>query len=292
MLFEKLRRYPSGIMGLLLVGSIGLAGLLAPLLPLANPLTLNLAQRLAPPGAGHLLGTDQYGRDLLSRIIWGSRELLAISVGAVAVGSVIGVTLGLIAGYRSGTLFEVVVMRCFDVLFSIPLLVLAIALIGIIGSSSIEIGGIVISDELKLIGLIGLSFTPALGRLTHAAALVEARADYVRAKRAQGASWADLTFVEILPNAIAPVIVQATLFFGVAIIVEASLSFVGLGVQPPTPSWGSMLADARDYIFSGEWWLALCPGLAICVTVVGINLLGDALRDVLDPRGGARAIFL
>jgi peptide/nickel transport system permease protein len=291
-MFGVIRRFPSGALGFLLVGITALCGLLAPWIAPADPLLLDLGARLLPPSAAHLLGTDQAGRDVLSRIIWGSRESLLISFGAVSLGCAIGVTLGLIAGYKSGSAVELLIMRTFDVLFSIPLLILAIALIGIIGTGPVRIGQIVISDQLKLVALIGLSFTPALGRVTYSAAIVEAKSDYVRAKRAQGASWLDLTFVEILPNALPPAIVQATLFIGVAIIVEASLSFVGLGVQPPAPSWGTMLADARRYIFSGEWWIALFPGIAICLTVVGFNLLGDALRDLLDPRGGARATFI
>jgi peptide/nickel transport system permease protein len=291
-IFGTIRRHPSGFIGLLFVGTSVLAALLAPLLAPADPLALDLGARLVPPNSIHLLGTDQAGRDLLSRIIWGSRESLLISSGAVSLGLAIGVTLGLVAGYKSGSLVEVAIMRMFDVLFSIPLLILAIALIGIVGTGPVRIGHVLIGDQAKLIALIGLSFTPALGRIAYSAALVEAKSDYVRAKKAQGASWADLAFVEILPNAIPPVIVQGTLFIGVAIIVEASLSFVGLGVQPPAPSWGTMLADARNYIFSGEWWIALFPGVAICLTVVGFNLLGDALRDLLDPRGGARAAFI
>lgn len=291
-LIGAMGRHPSGLVGLLVVAAVMFAAMLAPALAPADPLALDLTARLAPPSAAHLLGTDQAGRDLLSRIIWGSRGSLLISFGAVLAGSLVGVALGLIAGYKNGSFLELAITRVFDVLFSIPLLILAIALIGIIGTGPVRIGPFLVGDHAKLIALIALSFTPALGRVTYAAALVEAKSDYVRAKRAQGAGWADLTFVEILPNAIGPVIVQATLFVGVAIIVEASLSFVGLGVQPPTPSWGTMLADARNYIFSGEWWIALFPGVAICLTVVGFNLLGDALRDLLDPRGRARAAFI
>jgi peptide/nickel transport system permease protein len=291
-LIGAMGRHPTGFVGLLFVAAVTFAAVLAPVLSPADPLALDLTARLAPPSASHLLGTDQAGRDLLSRIIWGSRGSLLISLGAVLAGSLVGVTLGLIAGYKNGSLLELVITRVFDVLFSIPLLILAIALIGIVGTGPVAIGPFLVGDHAKLIALIALSFTPALGRITYAAALVEAKSDYIRAKRAQGASWADLAFVEILPNAIGPVIVQATLFVGVAIIVEASLSFVGLGVQPPAPSWGTMLADARNYIFSGEWWIALFPGLAICLTVVGFNLIGDALRDLLDPRGRARAAFI
>ena len=288
----RLRTYPSGIVGALIIGSMVICGILAPTLPLKNPLALDLSQRLMAPSFEHLLGTDQAGRDMLSRIVWGSRESLVIAAGAVSFGALFGVTLGLLAGYMNGTVLEIVITRCFDVLFSIPLLVLAIALMGILGTGPTVIGGFIIGIEVKLIVLIGLSFTPALGRLAYASALVEVRSDYVRAKRAQGAGWVELTFVEILPNAIPSVIVQATLFIGVAIIVESSLSFVGLGVQPPTPSWGTMLADARGYIASGEWWIAAFPGFAICATVIGFNLLGDVFRDVLDPRAGAISGFV
>ncbi|MEA2934178.1 MAG: peptide/nickel transport system permease protein [Variibacter sp.] len=287
-----LRRHLSGLIGFTLLAAVGVAGALAPFVAPMDPLELDLAARLTAPSGQHLLGTDQAGRDLLSRIIWGTRESLFIAFGAVALGLAVGVTLGLAAGFRQGTMLETIIMRTFDILFSIPLLVLAVAVIGVVGTGSITLGPITLGDQAKLIALIGLSFTPALGRVTYASTLVEAKSDYVRAKRSQGASWIELIFVEILPNVIPPVIVQATLFIGVAVIVEASLSFVGLGVQPPAPSWGTMLADARNYIFSGEWWIALFPGLAICITVVAFNLIGDTLRDLLDPRAGVRSGFI
>lgn len=289
---SALRRHLSGLMGGVLLAAIAIAGALAPLVAPMDPLKLDLAARLSVPGGNHLLGTDQAGRDMLSRIIWGSRESLSIAFGAVAVGLGFGVTLGLVAGFRQGTLLETVIMRTFDVLFSIPLLVFAVAVIGVVGPGPISIGPVMLGDEAKLIALIGASFTPALGRVTYASTLVEAKADYVRAKQSQGATWMELIFVEILPNAVPPVLVQATLFIGVAVIVEASLSFVGLGVQPPAPSWGTMLSDARNYIFSGEWWIALFPGLAISITVVAFNLIGDTLRELLDPRAGVRSGFI
>lgn len=285
-------QYPAGTVGLTLIGLLVGAALLAPVLPIADPDAISLGNRLAPPNGEFLLGADQLGRDILARIIWGAQQSIVIAISAVAVGCLVGVTLGLIAGYMNGTIVEVLITRTFDILFSIPLLVLAIAIMGIIGTNEITVFGVVLGNKIKLILLIGASFTPALGRVAHASALVEARSDYVRAKRAQGASWLELIFVDILPNAVPSVIVQGTLFVGVAIIVEASLSFVGLGVQPPTASWGTMLADARNYIFSGEWWLAVFPGIAICLAVVGINLVGDDLRLMLDPRGGSKAAFL
>jgi peptide/nickel transport system permease protein len=291
-IFARLGQYSSGVAGLVLLGAMVLVALLAPFAAPSDPLALDLASKLLPPSSDHLLGTDQAGRDLLSRIIWGARESLLIAFGSVFFGTLFGVSLGLIAGYKQGTVIENVITRVFDLFFSIPMLVLAIALIGIVGTGSISFGPLTLNDQAKLIGLIAFSFTPALGRITYAAALVESRSDYVRAKRSQGASPLELVVLEILPNSIPPVIVQATLFIGVAVIVEASLSFIGLGVQPPTPSWGTMLADARNYIFSGEWWIALFPGLAICLTVVGINLIGDAMRDMLDPRAGVRSGFI
>ena len=174
---DRMRAYPSGMVGLVLVGAIAVVGLLAPVIPIRDPLALDLSQRLVGPGLDHLLGTDQAGRDVLSRIIWGSRESLMIALSAVSIGCFFGVTLGLIAGYKNGTILEALITRCFDILFSIPLLVLAIALLGILGTQPIKVAGYTIGDEMKLIVLIGLSFTPALGRVAYAAALVEAKSE-------------------------------------------------------------------------------------------------------------------
>ena len=279
----------SARIGLLIVAVIVLAALCAPLLALKDPLAVDLANKLQPPGGEFLLGTDQAGRDLASRIVWGSRYSLSIALSSIAVGCLVGVTLGLIAGCLSGTLVERLILRLFDLMFSIPMLVWSIAIIGIVGTGPMQIGPFTIGNETKLVALIGASFIPALGRLTYAASLVEARADYVRAKKALGAGWLEVAVLEVLPNALPPVLIQATLFVGVAIIVEASLSFVGLGIQPPTPSWGTMLSDARSFIFSGHWWLPVFPGLAICLTVIGFNILGDGLRDAIDPKRAAKS---
>lgn len=278
---------PVAAAGLLLVGTLALLAVLAPLLPLQDPLQLHMEQRLAPPGAGFLLGTDQSGRDLLSRIVWGGRASLAIGFSVTAIGLAFGVSVGLVAGYFSRTVLEEVLLKLMEVLASIPLLIWAIAMVGVLGVQPTVIGPFSLGNEVKLTLLIGLLYVPGLARLTHGLVLQEAASEYVLARRIQGASTASILVSDILPNIMSPVLVQASTLMGVAIIVEASLSFIGLGVQPPTPSWGTLLADARNLVFSGEWWVALFPGLTVFLAVLGLNLLGDGLRTVLDPRRAA-----
>lgn len=289
-ILKRITASVSAGIGLFIVGLVVIMALGAPFLAPGDPLAIDLTRKLEPPSAQFLLGTDQAGRDLASRIIWGTRYSISIALAAIAIGTLAGITLGLVAGYRSGTWAEVLIMRFFDLLFSIPMLVWAITIIGIFGAGVLVIGPFAFGNEIKLIALIGASFIPALGRITYATTLVESKADYVRAKKALGASWIEIIFLEVLPNALPPVLIQSTLFIGVAIIIEASLSFVGLGIQPPTPSWGTMLADARDFIFSGHWWLPVFPGLAICITVIGFNFFGDGLRDAIDPRAKANLV--
>jgi peptide/nickel transport system permease protein len=258
--------------------------LFAPLVTTHDPLQINLEQKLLPPSIDHFMGTDQTGRDIFSRLIWGTRVSLKVGVLAVVIGVVGGVIVGLVAAFRSGTLIEELCMRGIEVLASIPLLVWAIAVVGIVGVGPLVIGPLRFPNEAKIILLVGVFYIPGIARVTHAAALAEVKADYVRARRVQGASDLAIMTSDVLPNCMSPVIVQATLLIAAGIIIEASLSFVGLGVQPPQPSWGTMLADARNHIFTGEWWLSVFPGLAISLTVIGFNLLGDGLRDTLDPR--------
>lgn len=273
-----------GAAGAAIVLAMVLAALLAPVLAPYDPLQVSLQEKLQPPSRTHLMGTDQAGRDILSRALWGGRVSLQVGVLAVIIGLIGGVVLGTLAGFYGGTLVEQAIMRLVDALFSIPLLVWAIAVVGIVGVGPITLGPVVLPNEAKLILLVGFLYIPAIARVTYSVVLAEARADYVRARRVQGAGDLEIMATEILRNCVSPLIVQASLFIAIGIIVEASLSFIGLGVQPPDPSWGTMLADARGYVFSGEWWLPVFPGLFISVTVIGFNLLGDALRDVLDPR--------
>jgi peptide/nickel transport system permease protein len=200
------------------------------------------------------------------------------------------VALGLAAGFFSGGWFEQLLMRVLDAMASIPLLIWAIALVGILGVGPVHIAGLTFANEIKLLALLGVLYIPTLARITYTTALSEARANYVAARRLQGVGTFRIMVSDVLPNCLSPVIVQATLLLAIGIVIEASVSFVGLGVQPPQPSWGNMLADARNYLFSGEWWLSVFPGACISLSVVAINLLGDGLRDALDPRHSTSAL--
>ena len=285
---RSLLRRPAGAVGAAIVLVVAAVALLAPWLAPYDPLAVDLARKLAPPSAAHWLGTDQTGRDVLSRLLWGARPSLAVGLLAVVIGLLGGVTLGVTAAVLRGW-WEQVAMRSMDGLASIPMLIWAIAIVGIIGVGPLPLGPFMLPNESKIVLLVGVLYMPPLARVAHGGALLEARADYVQARRLQGARTLSIMLGDVLPNCLSPVVVQATLLIAVGIVVEASLSFVGLGVEPPLPSWGGMLADARRFIFSGEWWTYVFPGLAISVTVIGFNLLGDALRDMLDPRKTAGA---
>jgi peptide/nickel transport system permease protein len=274
---------PAGAVGLSVVAIVIVVALLAPWLAPHDPLAVDLQRKLEAPSAAHWFGTDPTGRDILSRVIWGARPSLAVGFIAVLIGTLGGVAIGLTSATLRGW-WEQVAMRAMDGLAAIPLLIWAIATVGIIGIGPVTIGRWTLPNEAKLTLLIGLLYMPPLARVTYGGALLEARADYVQSRRLQGANTTLIMFGDVLPNCLSPVIVQATLLIAVGIVVEASLSFVGLGVEPPNPSWGGMLADGRRMIFSGEWWTYVFPGAAISITVIGFNLLGDALRDVLDPR--------
>jgi peptide/nickel transport system permease protein len=262
----------------------------APWIAPFDPLKVDMLNALSPPDAVHLFGTDQNGRDVLSRVIWGGRASLEVSALAVIIGVCGGVALGLLAGFFSGGWLEQSLMRILDAMASIPLLIWAIALVGILGVGSVHIAGLTFGNEVKLLGLLGVLYIPTLARITYTTALGEAGANYVAARRLQGVSGLRIMLSDVLPNCLSPVIVQATLLLAIGIVIEASVSFVGLGVQPPWPSWGNMLADARNYLFSGEWWLSVFPGACISLSVVAINLLGDGLRDALDPRHSTSAL--
>jgi peptide/nickel transport system permease protein len=251
---------------------------------------VDMTSSLEDPGPAHWFGTDQEGRDVLSRVIWGGRTSLEVSVFAVVIGCVGGVALGLLAGFFSGGWLEQLLMRALDAMAAIPLLIWAIALVGILGVGPFSIAGIIFGNEVKLLILLGILYIPTLARITYASALGEARSNYVAARRLQGVGPLRIMLSDVLPNCLSPVIVQATLLLAIGIIIEASVSFVGLGVQPPSASWGNMLADARNYLFSGEWWLSVFPGAAISLSVVAFNLLGDGLRDALDPRHTTSAL--
>jgi peptide/nickel transport system permease protein len=279
----------SGWLGAGIVGLIVLAAIFAPLIAPYDPLALNIEDRLAAPDMKHWLGTDQGGRDVLSRILFGARASLSVGIGAVLIGALIGVSAGIFAAYRGG-LGEQIMMRIVAGVASIPLLVWAIAIVGILGVGPLPVGPLLLPNEVKIVVLVGCLFSPVFARVTYAVAKRIAGADYVRARFLQGASHWQIVSGDVLPNCLSPIIVQGTLLVAIGIVIEASISFVGLGVQPPQPSWGTMLSDARSAIYSGEWWLPVFPGLAISLTVIGFNLLGDAVRELFDPRSEARTL--
>ncbi len=232
----------------------------------------------------HLMGTDNLGRDVFSRFLFGTRVSLFVGLGAVALGLVVGTLLGMVAGLRAGGVWDMLSMRGMDVVLAFPLLVLVPVLAGILQTRTIQLGPIGLSS-IAVVGVaIGLVSTPVFARVARASVLAEAREDYILAARSFGAGGFDLLFGNLLPNIQAPLIVQAAFSLAIAIAAEAAVSFLGLGVQPPDSSWGTMLADARRYVIGGAWWLVLFPSMGIALAVLSFNLVGDALRDALDPR--------
>ncbi|NGM19557.1 ABC transporter permease [Roseomonas stagni] len=240
-------------------------------------------QRLLPPNATFWFGSDQFGRDIFSRCVHATRVSLTVGLTTVGIAMVVGVPLGAIAGLRSPGWTDAAIMRVMDILMAFPPIVLAIAVVAALGTQDLEIGPITIPHITKVMLVIGLLNAPKVARIVRAAVLVERNEQYVMAERAVGAGDARILFRDILRNCVSPVAVYATLLVATSILTEASLSFLGLGIQPPEPSWGGMLADSRTYVMSGQWWLTVFPGLLIFLTVVAFNLAGDLLRDVLDP---------
>ena len=233
---------------------------------------IDVAAKLQPPSAAHWLGTDHFGRDVLSMIMVGARVSIAVALVAVGIGMGLGVPLGLAAAARRGTLLDETIMRGNDLVFAFPSLLIAIMITAVFGPSA-----------LNAIIAIGIFNVPVFARLTRGAALSLWTRDFILAARMAGKGAARISFEHILPNVTNLLIVQGTIQFSLGILAEAGLSYVGLGAQPPTPSWGRMLADSQTMIALAPW-LALVPGLAIVLTVLGLNLMGDGLRDLLDPR--------
>lgn len=269
--WQNLLRSPSGITGLLLIVLIATSALLAPYIAPYDPIALNPPARLQGPSLEHWLGTDQYGRDTLSRILYGGRISLLVAISAISIAALIGGVLGLLSGYYRGWV-DALVMRFTDILLSFPAILLAIALLAFFG------GGM-----LNLILAIGIIYTGPFVRVSRAAVMGVREELYVESNRALGARDERILRLAILPNAAAPLIIEVTLRLAYAILAEASLSFLGLGTQPPAPSWGQMIADNRRFLALSPW-ASIAPGLIIMVTVLGFNMLGDGLRDVLDPR--------
>lgn len=259
------------LIGATLVCLIAASAVFAPLLTPHDPAAIDPAGRLAPPGGEHPLGTDRLGRDVLSRILYGGRVALVVGGVAVAIGAGVGISLGLISGYQAGRL-DAVLMRAVDGLMAFPALLLAIMVVAALGPGHIQ-----------TMAAVGVVLIPTFARLARAQALAVRKQEFVYAARALGATDVRIVLTHILPNVAGPLLIQSTVAFSGAVLAEASLSYLGLGTQPPVASWGGMLQEARDVFFVGPW-MAIWPGVAIALSVLGWNLLGDGLRDMLDPR--------
>jgi peptide/nickel transport system permease protein len=267
---------PGGSLGLMLVIVMIGAAIFAPIIAPQDPVRQNLLHRLQPPAwisgnNANPLGTDQLGRDVLSRTLFGARVSLSTSLLVVTIATIVGVSVGLVAGLRRGWL-EMTIMRIADSLLALPFMVVAIAIIAVWGSG-----------QTQLIVLLTAFIWVPFARLVRGEVLSAREKEYVEAARCLGASDRRVAVTHILPNVLSPVIVLSTFSVASMIIAESALSFLGLGVPPPTPTWGSMLNDGRGYLDTA-WWMSVVPGVAITLTIMGVNFLGDALRDALDPR--------
>lgn len=269
--WKKMKRNRSAIAGLIIIAFFTLLAIAAPLLPLADPLATSWGAIRKAPSAAHWLGTDDIGRDNLSRMIWGAQASLMAGVISVAIAVLLGVPFGLVSGYFGGWVDQVI-SRITEAFLAMPFLIMAIALAAFLGPS--------LTNAMIA---IGLSAMPIFVRLTRSQVLSVKTEDYIEGARSIGLGHGDIMLRYILPNIVPPIIVQATLTVATAIIAEASLSFLGLGQQAPAPSWGSMLNVAKNFLTQAPW-MAMWPGAAIFCVVIGFNLLGDGLRDALDPR--------
>jgi peptide/nickel transport system permease protein len=276
-ILRELVRNKAALAGLLVLGVVAASAVLAPLVAPTDPTAQEITSRLKPPGwsspEGQLsaLGTDHLGRDILSRLIFGARISLVIGLSAVAIAGTLGTLIGLVAGYRGGRVDDLC-MRLTDTMLAMPFILLALAVIAVLGPSL-----------RNIIIVLGITSWVSYARVVRAEVLTLRTREFVAAAQVLGGGGGRIVFRHLLPNVLTPVIVIATLEVARMIILESALSFLGLGIPPPTPTWGGMLADGRAYL-STAWWLATFPGLCIMLTVLGINLLGDWLRDVLDPR--------
>ena len=260
------------MIGALIIGVMIIFAVFAPLIAPYDPLNQDLDHVLEPESAQHLMGTDDLGRDMLARIIFGARLSLLAAIYAVGIAFVIGVPVGLLSGYYRGAWDELVVMRVVDAVQAFPFLILALALTAKLGAG---FGNAMLA--------IGIGFTPAFVRIVRAQVMSVASQDYILAVGAIGARDSRILLRHVLPNSMAPLLVQTTLSMAAGVLAEAGLAFLGLGAQPPTPSWGQMLSVAQGYISLAPW-LAYWPGLAIFLAVMGFNLIGDGVREALDPR--------
>jgi peptide/nickel transport system permease protein len=267
-----LRRNPRMIVGGAIVLAWLIVAVFAPFIAPHDPTKVNVADSLIPPGPSHWLGTDDLGRDVLSRVMWGSRVSLSVGVISVSIGLFVGTSLGLAAGYLGGK-FDLFIMRGIDALLAFPALILAIAITSALGPQ--------IENAMIAIGIVAI---PAYARLTRGQVLAVRAREYIVAARTIGCTPLRIVLRHIFPNIMNTLIVQATLSTAFAILAEAALSFLGLGPQPPAPSWGQDINYSQRYLPNLKWWMSVAPGIAIFTAVFAFNFLGDALRDALDPR--------
>ncbi len=271
-LFYQIRHNRSASIGLSIIVFFILVAFFAPLLAPHDPIVQDISMRKTPPmTAGYILGADDLGRDILSRIIYGSRVSMMIGVVAVGIAIIFGSLIGIVSAYYGGWI-DVIIMRIIDIMLAFPFIILTIIIVSIMGPSL-----------FNAMIAIGVSQVPRYARVVRASVLAEKENDYVLAERSLGTGDLELMFRSIFPNCLAPVSVQATLGIGSAILESAALSFLGLGAQPPTPEWGLMISDGKEFI-TNAWWIVTMPGIATLLAVLGFNLLGDGLRDILDPR--------
>lgn len=269
--WRAFRRSRAAIVGLVIIGLFLSTAVFAPLIAPRDPTAFSLADQLLPTSVEHPLGTDELGRDVLSRLIWGARITLLMTVGAVLLALVSGAFLGVLAGYRGGWV-DTAIMRCVDVLLAIPTFLLAVAIIAALGASTANV-----------ILAVGIGSMPAFARIARGSTIAVKQEEYVTAIRSVGATSNRIMWRHILPNVSSALLVQTTLRLATAVLTASGLSFLGLGPQPPTPEWGAMLSTGRTYLTSSPQ-LATIPGIAILLVTIGFNLLGDGLRDALDPR--------
>jgi ABC-type dipeptide/oligopeptide/nickel transport system permease subunit len=271
-----LKKNKAAMVGLLIIIIFVLMAIFAKQLAPTDPLAQSLKDNLKPGfwvgNHSHFLGTDEFGRDLFSRIIYGSRISLTVGFIAVLIGVLIGATAGILAGFFGGWVDEVI-MRTVDIMFSLPSILLAIVIVAILGRGL---------DKAMI--AIGITYAPQIARIVRSETLKVVNTEYIEGAKAIGSPSLRTMWIHVLPNVMSPIIVYGTLSIGSAILDAAALGFLGLGAQPPTPEWGAMLADSFHSITGGYWWVETFPGIAIALTVLGFNLLGDGLRDAIDPR--------
>jgi ABC-type dipeptide/oligopeptide/nickel transport system permease subunit len=276
--FQELRKSRTASLGAIMLVILFLACILTPLLATHNPVKPNYRERLAPVSAKHYFGTDKFGRDIYSRVLYGGQRTVAISVAAVAFGLLLGIPFGILSGFFGGW-FDSLSMRIVDALLAFPGLLLYLLIVTVAREWKLE----GFWNDAILVFALGFAFMPEVARLARGTALVEARKEYVESCQVIGERPFRIALGQILPNCVSPLIVNATVRLGYMILIIAALSFLGLGTSPPTPDWGADLSAARDHMESHPM-IAVFPGLAICFSVLAFNLFGDGLRDILDPR--------